>query len=255
MVQYIIELANAIRNYANKICSENAPQVQLRLPSLVEELNKLDPRDFLPSARYQFVMCRAEARRFIRGGTSTRSITPAHDFPVITSLMTGICQVLGFYGGERSHSVANRDFKFVTDADLRRIINRDYIELKQIVFPSGAWKSTVILAGSILEAILLDQLTCIKNKAKATASTVAPRNKNGGLKRIDKGQWGLASLIEVSVDIRLLTADRGQSVDQVIRDYRNFVHPRKEIRSKHSCSEAEAMMAVGALDGICTMLE
>ena len=36
--------------------------------------------------------------------------------------------------------------------------------------------------------------------------------------------------------------------------HRNFVHPKKEIRAQHQCAEAEAMMAMGALEGVCNIL-
>ncbi|TOG58122.1 hypothetical protein CGI99_22890 [Vibrio parahaemolyticus] len=57
-------------------------------------------------------------------------------------------------------------------------------------------------------------------------------------------------MIEVAVDIGLLPVQRAASIDQVLRDYRNFVHPQKELRSQHPCTEAEAFMAKGCLDGI-----
>lgn len=66
-----------------------------------------------------------------------------------------VIATLNQFGGEGSQ-VVQRAFKFVKDADLRQIIERDYRELRLKVFPSGAWKSTVVLAGSILEAILFD---------------------------------------------------------------------------------------------------
>jgi hypothetical protein len=58
----------------------------------------------------------------------------------------------------------------------------------------------------------------------------------------------LSELIEVATDI--LPKDRANTADQVLRDYRNFVHPKKEIRAEHECTEAEGYMALGALDGI-----
>jgi hypothetical protein len=39
-----------------------------------------------------------------------------------------------------------------------------------------------------------------------------------------------------------------------LRDYRNFVHPKKELRAQHPCTEAEALMSVGALEGVCNIL-
>jgi hypothetical protein len=127
---------------------------------------------------------------------------------------------------------------------------RDYTELSLKLFPDGAWKSVVIMAGSILEAILYDQLdNDPTNKANAVVAASAPRNATGNvITRIDK--WSLQKLIEVSAEIGVIPNDRAQSIDQVIRDYRNFVHPKKEIRAAHECSESEAFMAKGGLDGV-----
>jgi len=65
----------------------------------------------------------------------------------------------------------------------------------------------------------------------------------------------LHNLIEVAVDLSILPEARSNTVDQVLRDYRNFVHPKKEVRAEHPCSEAEALMSKGALDGICNHLK
>jgi hypothetical protein len=46
----------------------------------------------------------------------------------------------------------------VNNNDLREIIQRDYKELVLVLYPGGAWKSTVIMARSVLEAILFDKL-------------------------------------------------------------------------------------------------
>jgi hypothetical protein len=51
-----------------------------------------------------------------------------------------------------------------------------------------------------------------------------------------------------------LPEERGDTIDQVLRDYRNFVHPRKELKAAHQCTEAEAYVARGALDGVCNHL-
>jgi hypothetical protein len=68
-------------------------------------------------------------------------------------------------------------------------------------------------------------------------------------------EWRLVNLIEVAVDLGLLPQDRADTIDQVLREYRNFVHPRKELKAAHPCTEAEAYLAKGALDGVCNQLE
>ena len=106
------------------------------------------------------------------------------------------------------------------------------------------------MAGSILEAVLSDLL--IKNSAnavRAASAKVAPKNK-----KLAGGEWSLHDLIKVSVELALLPSDRAGAIDQLLRDYRNFVHPLKEIRAAHPCTEAEAFMAKGALDAVCNHL-
>jgi hypothetical protein len=242
MIQYIREIALRLCDTARK--RDIGPALDALLSGLNEELAKLDARDFLPAARSEFVYLR-------------KMLLKANMIYQLDQLHRPVEQMLGIldqYGGEGSRSVI-RSFAFIHDAVLRTIVERDYRELSLILFPSGAWKSTVIMAGSILEAILYDLLTIDSQRIGATeAAPRAPKRKDGSVKSILGGEWRLTDLIEVAADLNLLPSEREKSIDQTLRDYRNFVHPRKEIRATHSVSEAEALMAKGALDGLCNFL-
>lgn len=232
-----------IKQIAALIISSKEPAERFRYTkALSEELDRLDPREFLPDARFPFVRCRTEARYLASApglGMPSFLIELARD---VDSLVEKF-QVTGA-------GPAVRGFRWLSTAGLSDIIARDYAELSNVLLPDGAWKSTVIMAGSILEAILLDLLT--QDPARFTAassSSKAPRDGAGAVKHQDS--WTLYHLIEIGVDIKLLPPDRAKTFDQVLRDYRNFVHPRKEIRAKHACGEGEALMAKGALDAVC----
>jgi hypothetical protein len=245
-VQYIVKLAETILGYAER--GETAEALALR-SSFAEELDRLDPRDFLPVVQYDFVIARSQARRWAQQTSMARA-----DLSGIVVLAKKVIDILAQYGGLDSR-VSIRSFAFLVDKDLRNIIERDYRELSLRVFPGGSWKSTVVLAGSILEAVLFDQLS--KDPATeqaALSSSKAPKDKSGKVKDLAAGEWRLVDLIEVATNIGLLPSDRSKSIDQVLRDYRNFVHPKKELRSKYPCTEAEAMMAMGALEAVCNVL-
>jgi hypothetical protein len=164
-----------------------------------------------------------------------------------------IQQLLDLYQGEGSRA-QTRDFAFVSDSDVRRIIERDYRELTIRTFPDGSWKSTVILAGSILEAVLYDRLTKDQPTiAKAMGSGDAPRkSKNGPIKDITRhtrdDQWSLNDLIKVACDLKLLPHKDEEAIHLVLRDYRSFVHPRLEIQMGINISEGHATAAKGMLD-------
>ncbi len=201
MVAYIIKIAQEVVLETTQ--SRDAGRLFNLLRALQEELNRLDPRNFLPSAQYDFVV----ARLFARQWGTTSSISGA-DFSRIKTMADNVIATLNQFGGEGSQGV-QRAFKFVKDADLRQIIERDYRELRLKVFPSGAWKSTVVLAGSILEAILFDQLASDPaTLAKANASQGAPKDKSKKVLDLVAGEWKLVSLIQVAVEINVIPANR-----------------------------------------------
>src|ERR1039458_8130185 len=75
------------------------------------------------------------------------------------------------------------DFSFLKNAALRRIAERDWDECQR-AFASRCWKSVLILAGGIVETILLSLLS--RRKARAL-KTKAPAG--GGL---DPWSWAVA---------------------------------------------------------------
>ncbi len=97
-------------------------------------------------------------------------------------------------------------------------MERDYRELSLLVFSAGGWKELhVILAGSILEALLYDALTCDPaTTAKANAARRAPKYK-GKVKPIESGDWRLAELIDVASELQILPTERAKTIDQVTR--------------------------------------
>lgn len=133
-----------------------------------------------------------------------------------------------------------QDFKFVTDPEIRKILARDYEEIQRALV-SNCWKSVIILAGSAIEAILLDLLE--RDPAKARASTKAPREP-------DLKKWDLADLIKVSVDLKLVT-DGIEKLSNPIREYRNLIHPGNEIRKKLKFDAGEARIAFEVLGIVC----
>ncbi len=130
-----------------------------------------------------------------------------------------------------------RDFSFLRDLELRNIIERDFSEIQR-AFISECWKSVIILCGGAIEAILTDLL--MANSAQAMASAKAPNQK-------DITRWSLSDLIEVCVDLKLVT----QGVEKLshsIREYRNLVHPGRELREKLVFNAEEARIALEVLN-------
>jgi len=129
----------------------------------------------------------------------------------------------------------HRDFTFVADPEIRKIIERDYQEIQR-AFVAGCWKSVIILSGGTIESILLDLVT--KTPA-ALKSAKAPKGKS-------PDAWHLSHLIEVAVDVSGITPGV-EKLSHSVREYRNLVHPGREIREKLSPSKEEATIALEVL--------
>lgn len=245
MTAYIKRLVqDLIEAHPDTAGPELTVEYQGLLQAVVAELERLDPRDFSPDARYEFVRIRGRMKH-------------VSQYPGRLSLRHGnlppLLNLLDCYEGEGTRA-ETRTFPFVRDPQLREIVARDYRELSTKLLPSEAWKSSVVLAGSILESILLDQLTVSDDvRTRALSCRSAPRDRTGTVLSLES--WKLHSMISVATEIGILPEARSRTVDQVLRDFRNFVHPKKEIRSAHPCTEAEAWMSKGALDGVCNHLQ
>jgi len=283
VIAYVKDIAADLKKLFE--LKEEPEKMASLLGLLREELDRLDPRDFVVGAQGPFVRLRDTVRGLSNPPhtedqlqSKLNGYTVAnmqHDGPAIArwsqyfldyaDTCDKIMKVLDDYAGRDSRSVT-RSFDFVKNAELRKLVERDYRELVQILVPGHAWKSAVIMAGSILEAILYDLLTQDSAQiARTMAASKAPKKKdktNPGTKvtkDITKDtyddQWVLAELIDVTFELELLPNEREQVFDHVLRDYRNYVHPKKELRGKYPCTEAEVQLAKGALEVVCNLLE
>jgi hypothetical protein len=129
---------------------------------------------------------------------------------------------------------ARERFDFVSSPHMRRICLRDYEELAKVRH-AQAHKSTIILAGGLLEALLSDALSQEPANARASYRRLYPNKK--------RVNWTLECLIDVAADMGTITPGATQ-LSHTLRDYRNLVHPRKEITSGYKVRKEEAEIAV-----------
>ena len=95
----------------------------------------------------------------------------------------------------------------------------------------GAWKAVHVLAGSIVEALLVEYLVISKIK---------PNGK-------DPLNVGLSEAIEACKDAKVLST-RTASLSDVVRDYRNLIHPGRVIRLQDTYGESSARIAVSLVE-------
>ena len=133
-----------------------------------------------------------------------------------------------------------RDFSFINHAELRKILERDFSEIQR-AYIAECWKSVIILCGGAIEAILINLL--LANSPQAQTSSKAPNQK-------DITRWNLSSLIDVSVDL-ILVSSGVEKFSHALREYRNLVHPGREIRDKLSLDAEEAKVSLEVFNIVC----
>lgn len=117
------------------------------------------------------------------------------------------------------------DVSFISNNDLRDILQRDVAELN-IARSQGldkTAKTCMILAGSIAEALLLDCLQQNEPAAQAHAITMHPRPA------ANIEDWRLVEMVTVAVAIGLLGNDTTSGANQ-LRLWRNLIHPARALR-------------------------
>lgn len=120
------------------------------------------------------------------------------------------------------------DLRFLSNNDLKRLIIADYGEARTSL-KSKNYKATVLLCGSIAEAILTD----IVDQAKLPGVTTNALY-----------QYGLSKLIDTARDYGLIKDQNLFSLLDPLRNYRNAIHPGVQIRKSISLNSSTAKIAV-----------
>jgi hypothetical protein len=135
------------------------------------------------------------------------------------------------------------DFRFMQHAKLKKIVERDYSELQRVK-TVGAAKSRLVLCGGLIEALLLDAL--LRDEQKANSATRSPKLK-GGIQVKPLVEWNLGEVIDVAVELRVIETD-AQQFSHGVRNYRNLIHPGKEMQSNQKVATEEADISEKVLE-------
>ena len=142
---------------------------------------------------------------------------------------------------------------FIEEDDLRENLRIDISNTNQAL-SSGEWKATTVLAGSVVEALLLWRLNQFEEEELNTARTSLVNDETlssdpGG--NLDR--WHLHSFIEVAARLEIIGNDTAQQA-RLAREYRNLIHPGREQRLGQKCDRGTALAAVAAVERVVSDL-
>lgn len=112
----------------------------------------------------------------------------------------------------------------------------------QICLQSKAYLSTVIMCGSILEALLLGRAQASPFDFNRTNS--APKDRDGRVRKFT--DWSLGNLIDCATELHALSLDV-KRFGHALREFRNYVHPYQQISSGFQPDEHTARISIQVL--------
>jgi hypothetical protein len=90
----------------------------------------------------------------------------------------------------------------------------------------GADLAATVMLGRLLEALFLARINRLTSLAPVFTATAAPKDKAGKSKPLK--EWGLKDYLDVAKELGWIRQS-AKDVGQVLRDYRNYIHPEKEL--------------------------
>lgn len=108
-------------------------------------------------------------------------------------------------------------------------------------FSSGAYLSSIFMAGSILEGLLLGAAT--KNPKEFNTANCSPK-KDGKVKLFH--EWTLAEFIDVACECNKIGLDI-KKFSHALRDFRNFIHPYQQLSTGFNPDEHTARISMQVL--------
>ncbi|MHB2027021.1 MAG: hypothetical protein ACYCPQ_10395 [Elusimicrobiota bacterium] len=144
-----------------------------------------------------------------------------------------------------SENTTPPDFtRLIPGPAMQAILNRRWNEAWSCL-EAGAYLASTVMMGAILEALLLARINKLTDKSPVFASKCAPKDKTSGKTR-SLQDWTLNSYIDVAHDLGWI-GKASRDIGVVLRDYRNFIHPEKELSQGVSVGEADCRMFAAIL--------
>jgi hypothetical protein len=150
---------------------------------------------------------------------------------------------------DESPAPSTSEFNFISDVEFRTSLRNDMGSINRAL-SNGEWKASTVLAGSVIEALLLWALQQ-RNSADVT-NAVASLVSSGDLKRqpsTDLERWDLHEYTEVSEKLGIIKSDTAAQI-RLARAFRNLIHPGRSQRLNQECDRATALSAVAGAEHI-----
>jgi hypothetical protein len=124
------------------------------------------------------------------------------------------------------------------DPKMQAILVRRWQETIRCIGADANLAATVMMGG-LLEALFLARVNQLADKKAVFTAKFAPRDRQGRTLPLDG--WTLRNYVDVAHELGWITLP-AKSISEVLRDYRNYIHPQKELSHGVQISQNDACM-------------
>lgn len=117
---------------------------------------------------------------------------------------------------------------------------------------AGAPLAATVMIGGLLEGLLLARINRETNKASIFKSAAAPKDRTSG-QALPLKEWTLKNYLDVAHEMQWISQS-AKDVGEVLRDYRNYIHPQKELTHGVKLRAADAQMLWEIAKSIATQV-
>ena len=140
--------------------------------------------------------------------------------------------------GEGRH--VKPDFSpLVPDAQMRSVLENRWDEIAKCLVCEAPLAATIMMGG-LLETLFLAQVNKTADKSLIFKAKTAPKNPKTK-KVLPLNEWTLNTYIEVGAELGWITKP-AKEIGIVLRNYRNFIHPERELSTGITLTPDDAQM-------------
>jgi hypothetical protein len=226
-------------NYANSASLAGLTGVVEQIPDSLLPFSGEQRRDFL----FAIASLRHLVNRIESGVASAGGAWP---WPTVgnTNVVTRLWMLLKQCPDE-AVSEATDVLEFIDDAILRQNLSRD-LSSADGALNNGEWKAATVLAGSLVESLLLWAISRRSTAEIGNATAIA----TGLIQKPDAAKlenWNLSQFIEVACALNIISETTAAQA-RLAKDFRNLIHPGREKRTKMRCDRGTARSSAAAVD-------
>jgi hypothetical protein len=126
----------------------------------------------------------------------------------------------------------------VTDEEMQEILGARWKECVACLSVQAPLAATVMMGG-LIEGLLLARINREVDHSPIFKARTAPQDKQGKTKPLS--EWTLKNYIDVVHELTWIS-ESAKDVGEVLRDYRNYIHPSKQARHGRHLTISDAQM-------------